>query len=650
MWGPIGREVYERTYSRVKSDGTRETWEDTVRRVVEGNCSLVDQKYLESNEKEKLYDMIYNFKILPAGRHLWASGVEGRSFLFNCHRAGFTDDVVDHFEFLFDELMKGGGVGANYSNRYINIYDAPDTTVYLGFRCDSSHRDYNEMLPYLNDVDGEVFRVPDTREGWVASLVKLLRAAWSGKYATSVVFDVSDVRPRGEPIKGFGGTACGPAPLCGMLVSVARILNDCANRHRKLSSLDFMSIDHEIARCVVAGNVRRSARMSIKSWKDDDIMDFINCKKDHMSHWTTNISVEIDNDFILAVNRRDPDAVELYHAVIDNMMHNGEPGFYNVSLASVGELFDVGATNPCGEIALNDFENCNLGHVNLGQFAHNFEGACEAFRLMTRFLIRATFGDITNALQRSVVDRNRRIGVGFFGFQTWLALQGIRYSESHTNAYVRKTLRDFKNVVYKEKRRYAFQLRIPEPIKATAIAPTGTIAKMPGETEGIHPIFGRYFIRRVRFAADDPNLYKYLDGSYEVEDCLYNPHTKVVSFYCKDPLLERVYDENIVEQVNEISLSDMLSVQAMVQECYADNAVSFTVNIDPSLWTVEDVGRIMVHYLPRLKGTTIMPLLSRPQSPYEVITRDEYVRNLYREDHIVDSAYDECSTGACPVK
>jgi len=47
-WGPVGQEVYERTYQRVKANGEKETWEDTVRRVVEGNTGLVDEKYIES--------------------------------------------------------------------------------------------------------------------------------------------------------------------------------------------------------------------------------------------------------------------------------------------------------------------------------------------------------------------------------------------------------------------------------------------------------------------------------------------------------------------------------------------------------------------------------------------------------------------------
>jgi Ribonucleotide reductase alpha domain len=91
-FGPIGKEVYERTYRRVKSDGEFEVWEDTVRRVIAGNTGLVDEKFIEDKEREKLFDLIFNFKAIPAGRHLWVSGVPGRQFLLNCFHG--SEEVI----------------------------------------------------------------------------------------------------------------------------------------------------------------------------------------------------------------------------------------------------------------------------------------------------------------------------------------------------------------------------------------------------------------------------------------------------------------------------------------------------------------------------------------------------------------------------
>lgn len=688
-WGPIGQEVYERTYMRVKANGENETWEDTVRRVVEGNTGLVASKYIEPDEKQKLFDLIYNFKMIPAGRHLWVSGVPGRQFLFNCHRAAFDDTLQTHYAFAFDELMKGGGVGANYSNRYLTEQPYIRNTVQIHITCDPAHPDYNEMLDagvisteFSHLWDGAE-RVEDSREGWVAALSEMLNASVDHSIVVpnkTLVFDVSNVREKGAPIRGFGGTASGPIALAIMLHKVADVLN--SNFGKNLKSLDHMLIDHRIAECVVAGNVRRSARMSIKSWLDDDIFDFIDCKKDSGEHWSTNISVEIDDGFFIALKSKKHElhehANEVYQKVIEGMFENGEPGFYNISLASVGELGDVGSTNPCGEIALEQWENCNLGHINVSAFYNDFEASKEAFRLMTRFLMRATFGDVPNPLQREVVDRNRRIGVGFFGYQGWLVKQGLRYSDSHRDRNVRKTLRDWKAVVDKEKVRYAHQLRIPIPIKGTTLAPTGTIAKLPGASESIQTIYSPYFKRRVRYGADSPKLVDLAAQGYEIEDDIYTANTKVVTFYVKDPLVAEVetlgFDPEIVEGAQDVSLTDFLSIQAMVQEHYADNAISFTVNIEPddrqreflakqiennvpawalkvgppSFETVERAKSTIIHYLPNLKGTTIMIDGSRPQSPYERISRAEY--ELYDYISTMGSGELACGPNGCPEK
>jgi adenosylcobalamin-dependent ribonucleoside-triphosphate reductase len=212
--------------------------------------------------------------------------------------------------------------------------------------------------------------------------------------------------------------------------------------------------------------------------------------------------------------------------------------------------------------------------------------------------------------------------------------------------------------VRKEARRYAFQLRIPEPIKVTTVAPTGTIAKLPGKTEGIHPIYSRYFKRRVRFGTVDPaqqaQLAEFVAQGLKVEDCIYTPLTKVVEFITLDSLVAEVEEmglntDFLVESADEIGFSDMLAVQAMYQECYADNAVSFTINIEPERYTVAQVMDTMIHYLPKLKGTTVMIDNSRPQAPYERITKEEY-ENYSGIKSVSDSVDENCSSGSCPIK
>src|ERR1700744_115742 len=134
-FGPTGEVVYNRTYSRTKPDGTKETWPETVRRVVQGNLALVYGNDVMSwpneilNEQERLAYYMNNFALIPAGRHLWATGVPGRQYLFNCHVAGWGETLSEHYNFSFLRLMEGGGVGANYSGKHISKYGAPKRPV-----------------------------------------------------------------------------------------------------------------------------------------------------------------------------------------------------------------------------------------------------------------------------------------------------------------------------------------------------------------------------------------------------------------------------------------------------------------------------------------------------------------------------------------
>ncbi|WP_440066406.1 ribonucleoside-triphosphate reductase, adenosylcobalamin-dependent [Streptosporangium sp. OZ121] len=685
-FGPTGQAVYERTYSRTKKDGTRETWPETVTRVVAGNVGLVDWvDWSEADkETETLTDLIGSFKLLPAGRHLWASGVQGRQFLFNCWVSGWYENVSDHFRFTLMRLAEGGGVGANYSSHYLARYGPIRIPVEVHIVCDPMHQDYEAMRAagllsdaYSPDHTGSYMEVEDSREGWGDALADVIEAAWNPAARGVRVYDVSRVRCQGSRIKSFGGTASGPAPLAKMLRDVGGILAELADgepgRLASLNPLAAMEIDHAIGECVVAGGVRRSARMSILRWDDPWISEFIRCKADTSSHWTTNISVAVDDLFFEALRGEvtpglQEHAQDVLNQVSEGMLTNGEPGLWNYSLNQVGEVDEVIASNPCGEIGLTGFgEPCNLGHVNLDEFApkvagdpFDLQGAIQAARMMTRFLIRATYGDVTDPRSRAILDRNRRIGVGLIGYQAAFAKLGIKFSDTHNHPYVKYVLRSLKAAIREEAHIYSFELRIPEPIKVTTVAPTGTVAKLTGTTEGIHPIYARYFIRRIRFSTVDPDQARMLEDyraqGYKTEPDLYAANTDVVEIPTLDPLVEQVvalgYPAETVESADEISPEDMLRVQAMVQRVYTDNAVSFTVNIPPDSVTPADLSALLVKYLPHLKGTTLMVDESREQAPYERLTAEQWAALNEQESvyTVSDSIDEECATGACPIR
>jgi len=657
--------------------GGKEQWSDTVARVCAGNLALVygERETWDEDVKaeyDELYEAMYSFKILPAGRHLWATGVKGRQYLQNCFVSGWPDKLSEHFSFAFMRLMEGGGVGANYSEYLTGKYGAPKRQLTMHVVCDREHKDFGAVdtsSQYVDDWAG-AYQVEDSREGWANALSDLIDTFYAQDVKHSNrVYDVSLVRPEGAKLRTYGGAASGPAPFARLLYEVTEILNAAAFLN-ELTPLHLMEIDHAVAQAVVAGGVRRSARMSIVRWDDPFVFRFIDCKADTGKHWTTNISVEINDEFFAALDSGraipgpESHAERLLAKVSTGMLRNGEPGFWNSQASNVGELSTVYATNPCGEIALNDFEPCTLGHVNLDAFAPNLldsevdsYGLFMAHRLMTRFLMRATYGDKCDAKQATIMARNRRIGVGHFGVQGFLNKQGIRYSEAPKNIDTRALLQELHHMVMESARDYAFELRIPEPVKTTTVAPTGSIAKLPGVSEGCHPIYAKFFNRRIRFSMIRPEEIEQVEAfaaqGYLIEDDIYDKsgNTKVVVFPSKDKLVaecELLGYDDIVESADELSLEQLLDFQEMYQSCYADNAVSFTANIAENRYSTLQIADILRYYLPRLKGTTIFPELSRPQSPYTRITKAEYELAEYLAN--IDSSNDEECVKGCPVR
>lgn len=655
-FGPIGQDVYNRTYSRPLGDG-HETWPDTVRRVVRGNFSLAPA-HVSEREIVRFTSLMDSFALLPAGRHLWVTGVPGvpGEARRNCFRAPFTSRLADHFEFMGSMLLLGGGVGSNYSQEYLKLAE-PITGSFVLITCDPAHKDYQAVRDAAGDrfIEMPLFtdlRVEDSREGWVKAWGTVVDNATDGLFGTLTVIDVSRVRPHGDPILTFGGTASGPGPLVSSLVEISRVLDGAKGRH--LTGIEAMNCDHAIASAVVAGGARRSARMSVMHWNDPSILEFIQCKADHLHHWTTNISVEVDAEFFTRLHDGDPHVNHVFENVITGMYLNGEPGFYNVVNAAIGERRDVRATNPCGEVPLEEGESCNIGSVDLEEFGTDDEGAIEAFRLMTRFLIRQTLTPITTEPTATVETRNRRIGVGFLGFQGWAAAHGVRYSDAQHSGVLSTKLRTFRREIRAEADAYCDELGIPRCIKVTAIAPNGTIAQLKGTQPGGHATLARYCLRNVRYTTGDPRIAAALAAGLKVEPCIYAANTMVVGYPVADRLVER-FDKALIEQIDEVSIDDQFGVLEMITSEFcggADgNAVSFTASFDPTTTSREELRTAVAYWLPVVKGLTVFPTMSRPQSPYEPMTEAEYQRYVFTGQ--VDTGIEDltCSvSGGCPIR
>lgn len=322
----LGEFVYMRTYSRVKGDGDKERWWETVERVVNGTYTMQKRWIIDSGiewkpkkaqrSAQEMYDRIFNFKFLPPGRGLWAMGsplTEERKLfacLNNCAYCTTQDidknegrDVWKPFVFLMDCSMLGIGTGFDTRGAGGIIVKGLDKTA-----------------PETSYI------IPDSREGWCESVKRLIIACVHGQ--PGINFDYSKIRPKGARIYGFGGVASGPEPLKILHTNIRNTFE--ANKNALISETTIVDIMNHIGVCVVAGNVRRTAEISFGA---PDSKEYINLKNYELNPhraafgWTSNNSVFAD----IGMD---------YSDVAKLSAQNGEPGY-----AWLANMRDYGRMN-----------------------------------------------------------------------------------------------------------------------------------------------------------------------------------------------------------------------------------------------------------------------------------------------------------------
>ncbi|MFP5271883.1 ribonucleoside-triphosphate reductase, adenosylcobalamin-dependent [Coleofasciculus sp.] len=256
---PTANPVFFRTYSRRTAKG-RETWREVCDRTIQGLNKLGK---LTPAETALLERMMHQIKSLPSGRWLWVGGTEwlenpdNFSGAYNCT----STNVVDWraFGLMMDLAMMGCGTGAVLEPQYIN--QLPPIRNHLnvilegeiGTTPPEERREKTEVKIDGNQV---TIYVGDSRQGWVKSYQSLLELSTDEQFSgeVQVSINVSDIRPAGESLKGFGGVA-NPIKLPELYQRCAAILNKALGR--QLNSVECCILIDEAAVVVVAGNVRR---------------------------------------------------------------------------------------------------------------------------------------------------------------------------------------------------------------------------------------------------------------------------------------------------------------------------------------------------------------------------------------------------------
>lgn len=640
----VGEITFMRTYSRLKEDGSKETWVEVCRRVIEGMYSI-QKDHCKANRlpwngqqaqasAQEAFERLFSLKWTPPGRGLWMMGTEyvmtkkNSAALQNCAFVSTNDmtkaDPAAPFRFLMEASMLGIGVG---------------------FDTKGKDKGFQVFAP-LDEV--EVYDIPDTREGWVDSMARLVNSYLKQDQKT-VTFIYDQIRPAGEPIKGFGGTSSGPGPLIKLHKALADVLS--AKKGQSLDSITITDIANLIGVCVVSGNVRRSAELALG--QPDDI-DFINAKNSDKFPVRNSYDSKTPGWGWMSNNSLEATVGMDYTPFVENIALNGEPGFIWLDVSrKYGRLGDpvnnkdyrVAGYNPCAEQSLESYECCTLvetylnRHEDLKDFMRTLKFAYLYAKTVT---LIPTHWEETNA----IMQRNRRIGCSVSGLAAFADVKGL--------PVLREWLDNGYDEVQKWDTMYSEWLCVRESVKTTTVKPSGTVSILAGETPGVHwPVGGEYVLRSIRFSKIDPMVPLFEKAGYLIEDSVTDPDNTVVVYFPVKSVA--------VRPEGDVSLFEKANLAAFAQQYWSDNSVSVTLSFDRET-EAKHVGTILHMYEGRLKTVSFLPQGKDvyPQQPYTEISEEEYksyigklkkisLKTIYKSKALdaVGEAY--CTTDACEI-
>lgn len=639
----LGELTYLSKYSRRLDDGSKERWFQTCERVINGMYSILKDhcatnrtpwNTAKANKSaQNAYDRMFSMKFLPPGRGIWMMGtalvnekrnsgaLQNCSFLTTGNLSAHSKyDATHPFTRLMEQSMMGVGVGF-------------DT------------RGAGKLKIHTPSSPDVVYEIEDSREGWVESVRRLLQSyLFPNQKGNIFIYD--KIRPAGQPVKGFGGTAAGPGPLIALHESLYNILSDRDGQF--ITSTDIVDIMNLIGKCVVSGGIRRTAEIALGEADDKEFLNLKNWEVNPVRNGPNGWGHTSNNSVFAEVGGN-------YDHLIPGIVSNGEPGMMYLDLArSHGRLVDppnnadyrVTGMNPCGEMPLESEECCTLCEVYLtnNDSKEDFlETVKIAYLYGKAVTLLATSWPETN----EVMQRNRRVGCSVSG--------SAEFAELHSWSELSSWLNAGYDLIQHRDRKYSEWLGIRESIKTTTVKPSGTTSLICGSTPGVHWPVDSIYIRRIRLNNVDPLVEVLRQAGYPVEPDVMNPiFDSVVELPVRGPS---------IRSEKQVSIWEKAALAVMHQRFWADNQVSCTVTFDP-VTEGDQIGAILRAFDGQLKSISFLPMHdggAYQQMPYESISEEEYVERsnnvlgldwdrLYHGDSLDAVGESFCNTDVCELK
>ena len=557
--------IYQSKYSLYREDlGRKEVWEESVERIyqmhlthlgIHAPAALQDEWFME--QLHEAIDYYKQKKFVGSQRNLQFGGepvLKSSAKSYNCSYSHCDRlEVFRETEWL---LLSGCGCGLSVEQAHVD--KLPD------------------LLP-LEELleESEVFRIPDSIEGWSDAIHRLLEFFFVPG-TTRPVFDYTDIRPKGSKIAGRF-LAPGPDGLRIALDNIRKLLREAVTAgQRRLSALQCTDIIAHLADSVLSGGVRRSALMILFSPEDEEM---VNCK--HGDWFSTNPQRARFN--MSAALDRGQVAREVYERLFEAMRTSGDPGLY------WRDEFGIGC-NPCCEIGFRPVDQygntgwqvCNLVSINglCCTTEEEFYKICRC--ASTLATVQATYMDFAylSPATRNIIEADPLIGVSIGGI--------MNNPQVLTNPNI---LSVGAMQVRQQNAKVARILGINPATRTTCVKPDGTVSLLLGMTSGIHGAYAKRYLRSVEANIEEPNLKAYEEANPKaVQPNIFKPTTDKKIFF---PIEES--EETLLR--SELAGLKLLEYVKLVQQSWVipgmtdmsspiKNNVSNTVDVPNDQWDV----------------------------------------------------------------